>query len=184
MQHRALVKPLTDLVRNEPALTVRKAAAFALGRQPPPDSHNALVGLLKDDKVGAAPEVAASVVQALIQCAYVPADWAAVAPLFEKDFEANRSQLQQQILKLAAKHKEKQAVRLLLRHLDEPHPENPDAADNPPAEYWEKRYKCWKVWKDDAKEALFLITGQRFSTAKEAHAWLKVNGKKLGILEF
>jgi hypothetical protein len=47
--------------------------------------------------------------------------------------------------------------------------------DNPPQEYWEARWKAWAVWKGRVKEALFAITGQRFSTAAEARAWLKQN---------
>lgn len=184
MQHKVLVKPLADLLKTETALTVRKAAATALGRQPAADAHPQVITLLKDEKLCSAPEVAAALVQALSACGYTSADWPLVAQYFEKDFESVRAPLQRETLKLAGKFKEKQAVRLLLRHLEEPHPEDPNAADNPPAEYWEKRYKCWKAWKDEAKEALFAITGQSFSTAKEARAWLKVNGKKLGIVDF
>jgi hypothetical protein len=35
------------------------------------------------------------------------------------------------------------------------------------------------VWRNDVKEALYQITGQRFVTGKEAKAWLAKNRSKL-----
>ena len=182
VQHKSFVKPLTALVQNETQLTVRKAAALALSRQPAASARPALLALLKDERM--APEVLAVVVEGLAGAGYQSADWTSVAPHFEKDFLPARYALQKQVIKLAARHKEKQAVKLLLHHIDEPIPDNVDAASNPPAEYWEKRYKAWQAWREDVKDAVFQITGQSFSTRKEARAWLKVNGPKLGITDF
>ena len=184
VQNKNLVKPLTQIVQAETQLTVRKAAALALARQKPATAKPAIAQLLADDKVAAAPEVVAELVTGLASSGYASSDWPAIAAHFEKDFLPNRSLLQKQIILLAGQHKEKQAVKLLLRHLDEPIPENVDDGANPPAEYWEKRYKSWQVWREDVKESLFLVTGQRFSTRKEARAWLKVNGAKLGITDY
>src|SRR5206468_3069566 len=72
-------------------------------------------------------------------------------------------------------HKEKQAVDLLLKNIDEPQPTNVVELANPPAAYWEARWKAWKAWRARVKDALFALTGQRFSTASEARAWLQKN---------
>ena len=181
MQHKLLVKPLADLVRNDKALTVRKAAARGLAKQLPGDAHPTLVALLKEDPIKDAPEVAAVVVEGLAGPAYTGADWEAIEPMFERDFTPVRIPLQQAILKIAKEHKEKLALKLLLKHLDPPIPEDVDTGSNPPADYWEKRWKAWKVWKGDVSDAVFAITSQRFATSKEAKAWLKVNGKRLGL---
>ena len=79
------------------------------------------------------------------------------------------------MLELAKEHQEPKALPLLLRHLDEPTPANVDAADNPPKEYWEARWKSWSAWRAKVAEAVFAITGQRFSSAQEAKAWLAKN---------
>jgi hypothetical protein len=80
---------------------------------------------------------------------------------------------------LAKNHKELEALDLLLENLDEPAPANVDDPSNPPAEYWEMRWKAWRSWRDDVKEALFAITGQRFNTSAEAREWLDKNLREL-----
>jgi hypothetical protein len=86
--------------------------------------------------------------------------------------------LQEAILGLAAQHKEKQSIELLLDNIDEPVPQNVDAANNPPASYWEARWKAWKAWREKVKDALFALTGQRFGSAAEARVWLAKNPLK------
>ena len=58
-------------------------------------------------------------------------------------------------------------------------PANVDSPTNPPASYGKARWHSWAAWKGKVKDALFAITGQRFSTGKEAKAWLKENARKL-----
>ena len=68
---------------------------------------------------------------------------------------------------------------MLLRNLDEPGPTGDiHAGNNPPAEYWEARWKAWKAFRPKVQETLFALTGQRFTEAKEAHAWLQKNPLK------
>ena len=184
LQHKNLIKPLAVVIQSDPQLTVRKAAARALVRQPPAAAHQVILDLFSDERVKDSPEVLAVLVEGLAEAGYQGSDWAVIKRHFDRDFLPARYGLQQQILRLVAKHKEKQALKLLLTHLDEPIPEDVHGKDNPPAEYWEKRYKAWQVWREDVKTTLFTVTGQNFSTAKEARAWLKVNGAKLGITDF
>ena len=54
---------------------------------------------------------------------------------------------------------QKKAWKLLVRHIDEPVPEDVDAAANPPAEYWERR---WDEPVDAARARLGI---------RPSHAW-------------
>jgi hypothetical protein len=182
--NKLLVKPLQEVVLRDKGLTVRRLAAAALGEQPPAASKPVITSLLKDSAVRDAPTLCATLVGSLLRAGYVPADWALLQDLFEKDFTAEHVALQQAILRVAVAHKEKQSLKLLLRHLDEPIPEDVDAAHNPPKEYWEKRWKAWRAWRDDVAQALFQVSGQRFHSSKEARAWLRENGNKAGLTDW
>ena len=176
--NKLLVKPLSQVIETDKSLVVRKRAAELLARQPAADAGQALRKLLKSDKLKPAPAVLAEVVRGLARCGYQRAHWGDLAELFEREYHLERVPLQEAVLELAIQHKEKEAVPMLLRHLDEPTPANIDDASNPPQEYWEARWKSWSVWRSKVKEALYAITGQRFSTAAEAKEWLQKNPLK------
>jgi hypothetical protein len=173
--HKLLVKPLAQLIENEKLLVVRKRASELLANQPGPDAAATIRRLLKSSRVAGAPQVLAELVRGLARVGYDKADWDTVEDLFDRDYAADRVPVHEAVLELVAQHKEQQALPLLLRNLDEPVPENVDDASNPPREYWEARWKAWNVWKGKVKDALFAVTGQRFSTSAEAKAWLKAN---------
>jgi hypothetical protein len=182
--HETLVPILEKTVRADGSLAVRKKAAEALGWQPAKKAYASVTKLLDDAAVGGMPELVEPLVRALARVGYRERDWDRLEKQFRAGYEPERVPLQRAILALAAEHKEKQAVHLLLDNLDEPLPQDVHHADNPPAEYWEARWKAWKVWRDDGKAALQAITGQKFGTAKEARAWLERNGAKNGIKGF
>ena len=69
------------------------------------------------------------------------------------------------------------AVPQLVEMIREPVPENPDAGDNPPATYWEARYKIWHTSEGWARWALKEITGNEFRTYREWAAWAAANAK-------
>lgn len=174
-----LIPPLATVVTRDRALTVRKAAAEALGNQPEREAKAAVLRLLGTD-LHEVPEVQAVLVSALSRLGYQrKRDWEAISGLFERDYGENRMALQRAILALVKEHRELEAIDLLVRNLGEPAPENVDDASNPPAEYWERRWKSWQSWRADVKEALLALTGQQFSTAKEAKDWLRENRAKL-----
>lgn len=175
--NKLLVKPLASVVETDKSVVIRKRAAEILAMQPAADANPAILRLLKSSKVDQ-PTVQASLVQALANCAYNRSQWKEIADLFEREYSAERVPLQEALLDLIERHKEKQAVDLLLRNMDEPKPENVDDAANPPAEYWEARWKSWRAWRGKVKDAMFALTGQRFSTASEAKAWLRKNQLK------
>lgn len=176
-----LVKPLATVVKTDKALTVRKTAAAALAHQPEKAARPAILKLLGDSSVKKAAPVVTELIGALDRCGYRSKDWDKIDNLFERDYGTDWVPTQRAILQLIKNHKETEAIDLLLRNLGEPIPANVDDPSNPPAEYWEKRWKAWQVWREDVKRALYAITGQRFSTPEEARAWIKKNGRKIGI---
>lgn len=173
--HALLVKPLATVVEKDKSLVIRKRAAMLLKDQPKTDAMATIRKLVKSPRVQTQPGVLAELVRGLSHCGYESKLWPEIADLFEVDYAAERVPLQEALLDLVTAHKEQQAVDLLLRNLDPPAPEDVDHKDNPPQEYWEARWKAWSAWKTKVKEALFAITGQRFSTASEAKAWLQKN---------
>jgi hypothetical protein len=176
--HKLLVAPLAKVVEADKSVVLKKRAAALITYQPAADANAAIRRLLKNAKVVDQPGVVAELVRGLPRCGYDKTQWGELADLFERDFAAERVPLQEAILDLVIATKEVQAIPLLLRHVDEPIPENVEAQDNPPQEYWEARWKAWAVWRAKVKDALFAVTGQRFSTAAEAKEWLKKNPKK------
>ena len=137
-----------------------------------------MLKLLGNARVTGNPQVQAGLIRALGETGYVPKDWKHIEDVFEEDYDNERIPVHEAILELVRDHKEKQAIRLLLNNMDEPSPTNVDAADNPPREYWKARWHAWDSWKAKVKEAMKAITGQDFSNAGEARAWLKKNRLK------
>ncbi len=180
-RNKLLVKPLAKVVLTDTAITVAKLAAGSLGHQPVKQAAPVLLKLLADSKIKKTPAVLAAVIGAFGKAGYRERYWDKLKNLFEKDFSPEWVPVQKALLQLIITHKEKQAWKMLLNHIDEPAPVDVDAADNPPASYWEKRWKAWRLWRDDVKEALYALTGQRFSNGKEARAWIRVNGARQGL---
>ncbi len=176
--NKLLVKPLAQIIETEKLLVIRKRAAELLANQPVAEANPAIRKLLKNSRVGSYPPVMAELLRGLGKCGYDASQWNEISDVFEKEYHLERVPMQEAILDLVQKHKEKKAVDLLLRNLDEPLATNVDAAENPPAEYWEARWKSWHAWRGKVKETLFVLTGQRFSDATEAKAWLQKNPLK------
>jgi hypothetical protein len=76
----------------------------------------------------------------------------------------------------AAVRTDKRPCRLLAELLDEPLASGSvvDAA-NPPAEWWERRWKQWNAVRPEVEKALLAITGQTFHTSAEAKEWFAKN---------
>ncbi|MDA0934570.1 MAG: hypothetical protein O3C51_14040 [Planctomycetota bacterium] len=175
-----LVAPLAKTCLTEKALTVRKAAADALAHQPEKEAKRAVLTLLGDAQLRDVPQVCASLLLALGTLGYEAGrDWKHLEGLFDRDYAAERVPLQQAMLKLIQGCGELEALDLLVDNLGEPIPADPDDPANPPASYWEARWKAWSVWREDVKATLLSLTGQRFSTAEEAKIWIKKNGAEL-----
>lgn len=176
--NKLLCKPLATVVETDKSVVIRKRAAELLANQPAAEANPAIQRLLDSARVTSNLAVTAALVRALSNCGYATAQWPKIENHFERDYSAERVVLQEEMLKLVEKHKERKALPLLLRNIDEPVPENVHDGANPPAEYWEARWKAWQVWRGKVKDTLFAITGQRFSTSQEAKDWLKQNPLK------
>lgn len=176
--HKLLLKPLATIVETDKSVLIRKRAAELIANQPAAEANATIRKLLKSPKVQPQYAVTAELVRALTRCGYQPVQWKEIDDLFEAEYHVDRVPVQEAMLQLIETHKEKQAIDLLLRNLDEPSPKDVHAGENPPAEYWEARWKSWAIWRDKVKSALFSLTGQRFSTAAEAKAWLDKNPLK------
>jgi hypothetical protein len=182
--HPTLVPVLDKLVRAPEAMVLRKKAAEALAWQPEKKAYPVVVNLLNDAGIARTVELAEPLVHALSRVGYEAKNWKTLESLFRVGYAANRIGLQRAIIKLAGEHKEPQALHVLLDNFDEPVPEDVHGASNPPAEYWEARWKAWKTWREDVKTAVQNITGHKFASKAEARAWLRVNGAKIGAKGF
>ena len=78
--------------------------------------------------------------------------------------------------------KAKQTFRMLAEELEAPRPSNPNDPNNPPASYWEERWKKWKANEPAIRWALAqFVEGETFETTAEAKQWAETEGKKHGI---
>jgi hypothetical protein len=77
----------------------------------------------------------------------------------------------------AAVKTDKRPLRLLSEALDEPGAGSVNSPTNPPASYWEARWKMWQATKPAIQEAVQAITGQKFESSAEAKAWFDANPK-------
>ncbi len=78
--------------------------------------------------------------------------------------------------------KYKPAFRILAEKLEEPVAKNPNDPTNPPASWWEERWKEWNTNVPYTRWALSqLVEGETFEQAKEAKEWAESEGKKHGI---
>jgi hypothetical protein len=89
-------------------------------------------------------------------------------------------------IKAAARYfgyvKSKAAFRMLAEKLDYPRPAQVDDPANPPASWWEARYKEWKAYVPHVRWALNeIVPTENFDSTREARAWAESEGAKHGI---
>ncbi len=175
--HPEVCKALLKHIKHK-EFTVAVAAIAAVGRQ----SHAAkaagkkVMGVLKSDKRTAV--ICASLVT-LGRLGYKRADGIKMAERFHRKDTGERH-------KAAARYfgyiKHKEAFRKLAEHLDEPFPANPNSPTNPPAAWWEARYKEWQSNVSFTRWAISqLIPDETFETESEAKQWAESEGSKHGI---
>lgn len=175
-----LVRPLLTVAKSDKAKTVRQEAVKALGKQPSKRARPTLTNLLNKSSIMKEPAMTAAIVRAISNNCYDGRDWNKFQKMFNQAETNNKAaDAQRAILEAAGKHKEVDAIRLLVDNIDPPEPAWVDDPSNPPASYWEARYKNWRKWNSQVASSLYQITGQRFGTAKEARVWLKKNLKKI-----
>jgi len=178
-KHKMLIKPLTKVVKTERKFDAcRILAAELLGNQD--NMRKRLLFLMKDSKLKRTPVVLAALIRAYSKGSYDSKDWKDFKQLFYKDIADRRyPKVQKAIVQMVGENKELGALDMLADSMEGPQPAWVDDPNNPPASYWEARWRNWEVWRLDAKESLLKITGQRFTTIKAAKAWVSKNRRKL-----
>ncbi len=180
VQNNLLVKPLLVVAQREKSKTVRQEAIKAISMQPLKRARPALLTLMKKFDIQDEPGTCAALVRAIGDNCYTKKDWRSFRKMFEKAITNDKAVgAQKAILQAIGKNKEVEALNFLLPHMDPPEPVNVDDASNPPASYWEARWKNWQKWKGDVLEAMYQITGQRFANSREARKWLQKNKARL-----
>ena len=77
--------------------------------------------------------------------------------------------------------KDKRLCRKLAEEIDEPMATAVNSPSNPPASWWEARWKMWKQYKAEVVETLEELTGESFKDTASAKAWFEANGKEFGF---
>lgn len=77
--------------------------------------------------------------------------------------------------------KDKRLCRWLAEEIDEPGATAVNSPSNPPAAWWERRWKMWKQYKAEVVEALEELTGESFKDTASAKAWFQENEKEFGF---
>ncbi len=177
---------IAALVRERESLV--RAAAARLCANLPGKKTNAMLqkALAAKDEPSLHPKAFAAIVDALGRLKCVEAHEA-----IAREFGQFRDR---EIMRACTRYfgqvqsKDKGVVRQLCEMLDPPVPGG-DEATNPPASYWEERWKQWNWIRRDVAWALKEITGEAFQPAdgdhpgesKKALAWVRDNAKKLGL---
>jgi hypothetical protein len=82
----------------------------------------------------------------------------------------------------AAVKTDKRPLRLLAEALDEPPPQDPNAASTPPLPVLQAAWRLWKEALPAVEDAIRAITGQTFHTTDQARTWFKANEKTFGFV--
>lgn len=77
--------------------------------------------------------------------------------------------------------KDKRHCRKLAEELDEPGATSVNSPTNPPAEWWERRWKMWKPTHTYIVRTLQTLTEQEFDSHEQAKEWFKANEKAFGF---
>jgi hypothetical protein len=77
--------------------------------------------------------------------------------------------------------KDKRFSRMLAEQIDEPKAGDVNSPSNPPASYWEARWKGWKAMEAPVQRALKSLTGQEFKTTADAKKWFEANERTYGF---
>ncbi len=172
LQHPSLARVLEGTILHDPTDIIRTKAARALLAQPKKEAKAVALRLLENKDLHGKGSIQAPLIRILTRFGAPKKVW--------KDLRESFLDLgplaQIAFLQSVVARKDWDSVELLLDHLDPPSPENVDAAHNPPAEYWERRWKAWKAFRPTLLKALQTLFGRTFPSKKEAKTWIKEQG--------
>ena len=172
-RHPTMVPPLTKALNKSKSTDVREHAAYCLGRLGYAKAASPLLKAFqsKSNKGRGTVRQAAATALGLV----------ADKPKFKKlahRFRGGDRFDKCGLAMLAGYSKDLDAVGLLAEWINAPEPVNPNSASNPPAEYWQARWKEWHYIKNQVRWSLWAITGCNFVNQDEARDWQKEQKKK------
>lgn len=172
VQHRSLVPILKKVILTDPQIPVRAKAANAMLAQPRHFAVPAALSLLKERPVQREGNIAGPLIKLLSHYGTTKSVWKEL----RGDFLRLGTVAQIALLQSIGERRDWDGLDLLLEHLDGPQPVNVDDPSNPPAAYWEKRWKAWQKFKPHLTTALGQLLGRPFTTRKEAEKWIASQG--------
>lgn len=177
LQHKSFVKPLLVIMEFDPSLAVQTKAAKAIQAQPKDQVVPAATKLLGDKDVLKKGTMAAPLIKLLAYYGAKQSQW----DKLYRNFELMGANAQIVLCESMAARKDYEGLPTLLRNLDPPAPANVDDPSNPPASYWEARWKSWQAFKPSLQAALKVLLGRSFEKSKDALKYIKSEGglKKL-----
>ncbi len=177
IQHRTFVKPLLEILEHDPSTAVQTKAAKAIQAQPKKQVLPAAKKLLDDKDVLKKGTLAAPMIQLIQFYGVRQKTW---GKLYRR-FGDMGPHAQIALCNAVATRKDYEALKMLLQNLDPPAPANVDDPSNPPASYWEARWKAWQAFKPSLQSAIKVLLGQSFEKSREAMKYIKSEGgiKKL-----
>ncbi|MCB9881521.1 MAG: HEAT repeat domain-containing protein [Planctomycetes bacterium] len=178
-RHEKFVSELSKVLDKDPDGLVRAEAAKSMAAQRSPKAGAALLDALKKVDTEKDQVVLLAILENLVDVGYSSRFFDPLSTMFLN--EKTTASVQQKIIQVFDQVKEKRAFRLLVDHLDEPIPEDVDDPSNPPAAWWEARWKRWSVWRYDVRKALKNLTGIRLENSKLYRKWAELEGKEQGF---
>ncbi|MGH7162911.1 MAG: hypothetical protein ACREID_05460 [Planctomycetota bacterium] len=172
--HAEILKAALKLVGDRNRFVAIEAAVVVARQRDTAKAGTALHRALQMEK---RPDVACALLVALGKVGYAKAFKDA-----EKWYVKDTTETSKAAARYFGYTKAKDAFRLLAERLEEPRPKNPDDPNNPPASYWEARWKEWNSNLPHVRWALSQIAeGETFERTVEAKEWAEKEGRKLGI---
>lgn len=172
IQHKSFVKPLLQILEHDPSSAVQTKAAKAIQAQPKKQVLPVAKKLLEEKRVLALGTLAAPMIRLIRYYGVGQNTWNKLYRRFH-DMGTNA---QIALCEAVTARKDYEALTMLLRNLDPPAPANVDDASNPPASYWEARWKAWQAFKPSLQEGLKVLLGKSFEKSKDAMKYIKSQG--------
>ena len=172
LQHPTLARVLENTILHDPTEIIRTKAAYALLAQPKKEAKAAALRLLGNKALRGKGSIQAPLIRILTRFGAPKKVWKGL----QESFLDLGPLAQIAFLESVEARRDWDSVDLLLDHLDPPNPEDVDAAHNPPAKYWERRWKAWKAFRPTLLKALEALFGRTFPSKKEAKTWIKEQG--------
>ena len=172
VRHSSFVPALKRVLQNAGEERVRVLAAEALLAQEPKLALPVALDCVAEKELQKSGPVSAMLVRCASALGADAKAWSRIYGLFV-DLEP---EAQIEICDHIAAVKDWDAIELLLQNLGEPAPKDVHAANNPPVDYWKRRWDKWRAFRPRLQSALRALLGKSFETEKDARAHIEAQG--------